>query len=123
MMLYLRAVSGLLSASSLTMRARPSYSLASSSSTGAIRWHGPHHSAQKSTSTGTSLARTSSAKVASVTLAVMLFLSVTYGLLLHPADSAGLRDRLRQLTPQAVPDRLQPGDAAVELGELAPVYL
>src|SRR5919198_3655220 len=37
------------------------------SSTGAIAWHGPHHSAQKSTSTGLSAPSTSLSKVCSVT--------------------------------------------------------
>src|SRR5919108_4858446 len=37
------------------------------SSTGETAWHGPHHSAQKSTSTGVSLFRTSASNVASVT--------------------------------------------------------
>src|SRR5207248_10716892 len=53
------------------MRSRSAYSPARSSRTGFSRWHGPHHSAQKSTRTGTSLASTSSAKVASVTSASM----------------------------------------------------
>src|ERR1022692_234520 len=37
------------------------------SSTGATAWHGPHHSAQKSTSTGSPLSSTSFSNVASVT--------------------------------------------------------
>src|SRR5919198_922600 len=41
------------------------------SSTGAIAWQGPHHSAQKSTSTGCSLASTSCSKVCSVTAFAM----------------------------------------------------
>src|SRR3954469_1639892 len=41
-----------------------------SSSTGATILHGPHHSAQKSTSTGLSLPRTSASNVASVTVLV-----------------------------------------------------
>src|SRR5436305_6877195 len=39
----------------------------SASSAGSIALHGPHHGAQKSTTTGSSAARTSSANVASVT--------------------------------------------------------
>ena len=39
-----------------------SWSAATSSRIGAIMRHGPHHSAQKSTMTGLSLSRTSSAK-------------------------------------------------------------
>src|SRR4051794_3308069 len=46
-------------------------SAAISSRTGATILHGPHHSAQKSTSTGLSLPRTSEAKVASVTVLVL----------------------------------------------------
>src|SRR3954454_4537776 len=46
-------------------------SAAISSSTGATILHGPHHSAQKSTSTGLSLPRTSLAKLASVTVTVL----------------------------------------------------
>src|SRR5215475_3457103 len=42
-----------------------------SSSTGATILQGPHHSAQKSTRTGLSLARTSSTNVASVTVFVL----------------------------------------------------
>src|SRR3954469_9426556 len=51
-----------------------SFSLCSpaiSSSTGATILHGPHHSAQKSTSTGLSLCSTSLANVASVTVLVL----------------------------------------------------
>ena len=47
-----RAWPGLASMSSLATVSLPSYSLAMSSSTGANILHGPHHSAQKSTSTG-----------------------------------------------------------------------
>src|SRR3954451_18839489 len=46
-------------------------SAAISSSTGATILHGPHHSAQKSTSTGLSLPSTSVAKLASVTVTVL----------------------------------------------------
>jgi len=49
--LYFIDVRWLESTSSLTMRTRPSYSPASCSSTGATIWHGPHQTAQKSTST------------------------------------------------------------------------
>src|SRR5438270_11393757 len=47
------------------------FSAAISSSTGATILHGPHHSAQKSTRTGLSLASTSVSKVASVTVLVV----------------------------------------------------
>src|SRR5689334_10571952 len=46
-------------------------SVAISSRTGATILHGPHHSAQKSTSTGLSLPSTSLAKLASVTVTVL----------------------------------------------------
>src|SRR6185437_760864 len=46
---------------------RPEYSLARSSSIGAIDLHGPHHSAQKSSSTGVSDFSTSVSKSASLT--------------------------------------------------------
>src|SRR3569833_1380177 len=52
------------------------FSSAIFSSTGATAWHGPHHSAQKSTSTGSPDWRTSWSKVVSVTsVAIQLFLS------------------------------------------------
>src|SRR4051794_26931761 len=43
------------------------FSSAIRSSTGATAWHGPHHSAQKSTSTGSPACRTSFSNVWSVT--------------------------------------------------------
>src|SRR5687767_10606083 len=46
------------------------YSVASSSSTGAIILHGPHHSAQKSTSTGTEDLTTSSPKFVCVRVTI-----------------------------------------------------
>src|ERR1700709_1954395 len=50
----------------------PSMSLAMSSSEGPIMRQGPHHSAQKSTSTGVSDFRTSCSKEASVALTVIV---------------------------------------------------
>ena len=47
------------------------FSPAISSSTGATILQGPHHSAQKSTSTGLSLCSTSATKLASVTVLVL----------------------------------------------------
>src|SRR6187200_3241788 len=58
---------GFSSVLSLTM-VTSSWSRAISSRTGATAQHGPHHSAQKSTSTGLSLLRTSASNVASVVL-------------------------------------------------------
>src|SRR3954453_8051802 len=56
---------------SLTTSSLSLCSPAISSRTGATILHGPHHSAQKSTSTGLSLCSTSLAKVASVTVLVL----------------------------------------------------
>src|SRR6185312_1848083 len=54
----------------------PTFSLAISSSTGATILHGPHHVAQKSTSTGTLLDSTSSENESSVTATVAEVFSV-----------------------------------------------
>src|SRR5215831_11518547 len=58
-----------------TSLSSPWRSLAIFSSTGETAWHGPHHSAQKSTRTGVCLepSRTSASKVPSVTSSVMRF--------------------------------------------------
>jgi hypothetical protein len=48
------------------------------SSTGATAWHGPHHSAQKSTSTALSLCSTSASKVSFVTAIANVFLSFLF---------------------------------------------
>src|SRR4249919_232108 len=64
---YLPGVDGLASMSSLATVILPPYSLATSSSAGANILHGPHHSAQKSTSTGCPDCSTSLSKVASET--------------------------------------------------------
>src|ERR1035438_7921989 len=48
----------------------PSYSSASSSRSGAIILHGPHHSAQKSTSTGTGDCKTCCAKFSGVRVTI-----------------------------------------------------
>src|SRR6476661_4540060 len=63
----LPVIAGFSSVLSLTM-VTSSWSRAISSRTGATARHGPHHSAQKSTSTGLSLLRTSASNVASVVL-------------------------------------------------------
>src|SRR5690606_1413956 len=70
-------VLGFSSASSLATLSWPSYSLASSSTIGAIILHGPHHSAQKSTSTSSFASSTSDSNVSSVTangFAILLLL-------------------------------------------------
>src|SRR5690606_27291457 len=64
---YLTVVEGFSSTFSLTIFTLPASSLESSSSTGAMARQGPHHSAQKSTSTGSFEDRTSSPKLASET--------------------------------------------------------
>src|SRR4029453_5848545 len=76
---YLPGVGGLASMSSLATVILPPYSFATSSRTGANILHGPHHSAQKSTSTGWPDCSTSLSKVASETCliaALMKILSV-----------------------------------------------
>src|SRR5918996_2325429 len=55
----------------LTSRSSLSRSSAIRARTGATAWHGPHHSAQKSTITGFSLLITSSSQVCSVTAVAM----------------------------------------------------
>jgi len=65
------AVFRLPSVSSLPTFTLPLYSSARSSITGASMRHGPHHSAQKSTSTGSLDESTSSPKLASETCVVM----------------------------------------------------
>src|SRR4029077_3971508 len=57
---------GFASTSTLTTSTVPSYLAASFSISGATILHGPHHAAQKSTTTGRSDLRTSSSKFASV---------------------------------------------------------
>src|SRR5262245_29672558 len=59
---------------SLTILTLPSSSLAISSSAGAICRHGPHHSAQKSTTTGVDDFKTSASKESSETVAVAIYL-------------------------------------------------
>src|SRR4051812_13996823 len=66
-----RAICGFSSMLSFAIVSLSRCSAAISSSTGATILHGPHHSAQKSTSTGLSLPRTSLAKLASVTVTVL----------------------------------------------------
>ena len=59
-------VAGLESTSIFVKLTLPAYSEATSSTIGAIILHGPHHSAQKSTSTGLSDFNTSASKEASL---------------------------------------------------------
>src|SRR5690349_21133978 len=76
---YCAVVEGFWSTLSLTIFTLPWSSVDNSSRTGAIARHGPHHSAQKSTRTGTLELRTSWLKLASETWSVMEF---AFGLLL-----------------------------------------
>src|SRR5262249_28829452 len=68
MMPYLAAVFGFSSTLSLTILTLSPSCPAISSSAGAIMRHGPHHSAQKSTTTGSADFNTSDSKLASDTL-------------------------------------------------------
>src|SRR6202008_1055580 len=68
MMPYFCAVAGLSSTLSLTILTLPLSEPAISSSAGAIILHGPHHSAQKSTTTGSVALSTWASKSASETL-------------------------------------------------------
>src|SRR6202158_2617484 len=68
MMPYLVAVAGFSSTLSFTTLILPAMVPAISSSAGAIIRHGPHHSAQKSTTTGSCALSTSASNVASDTL-------------------------------------------------------
>src|SRR5262245_49541469 len=67
MMLNARCRAGFASMSTFTTSTEPSYFSASRASSGATMRHGPHHSAQKSTTTGRSAFSTISSNVASVT--------------------------------------------------------
>src|SRR5689334_9493871 len=69
---YFFGVAALRSISTFTTFSLPLSSCAISSSAGAIDLHGPHHSAQKSTSTGCVDFRTSVSKLASLTWVVLI---------------------------------------------------
>eukprot|EP00218_Dolichomastix_sp_CCMP3274_P003605 CAMPEP_0170162414 /NCGR_PEP_ID=MMETSP0033_2-20121228/77081_1 /TAXON_ID=195969 /ORGANISM="Dolichomastix tenuilepis, Strain CCMP3274" /LENGTH=254 /DNA_ID=CAMNT_0010400039 /DNA_START=387 /DNA_END=1151 /DNA_ORIENTATION=+ len=69
---YSVAMPGDSSVLSFTALSLPAYSVDSSSMSGAIMRHGPHHGAQKSTSTGMGLFKTSASNVASVTADAVL---------------------------------------------------
>src|SRR5262245_44595452 len=66
-MRYFSVTLGFWSTSSLTTFRLPFISLATCSSAGAMALHGPHHSAKKSTSTGSDDCKTSCSKLASET--------------------------------------------------------
>jgi hypothetical protein len=69
---YFDAVSGFSSTFSFTILTLSPIVPAISSSAGAIIRHGPHHSAQKSTTTGPGALRTSASKLASETLPTLM---------------------------------------------------
>src|SRR5271170_6261169 len=64
---YLRGVWGFSSMLTLATVTRPAISVARSSRNGATILHGPHHSAQKSTSTGSLARSTTASKLLSLT--------------------------------------------------------
>src|ERR1700680_1013336 len=72
MMPYFDAVAGFSSTLSLTIFTFSPNAPAISSSAGAIMRHGPHHSAQKSTTTGPVAFKTSASKFASETLLTVM---------------------------------------------------
>src|ERR1700756_2789390 len=74
MMPYLAAVPGFSSTLSLTIFTLPLSEVEISSSAGEIMRQGPHHSAQKSTTTGPLALSTSISNVASVTFSTMEYL-------------------------------------------------
>src|SRR4029077_7921449 len=80
MMPNLAAVPGFSSTLSLTILTLPLSDLEISSSAGAIMRHGPHHSAQKSTTTGPLALSTSCSNVASVVLSTMKNLTFSEGI-------------------------------------------
>src|SRR5688500_18451206 len=89
------------------------FSPAISSRTGATIRHGPHHSAQKSTSTVLPLSSTSDLKVASVTSTVLRAMgSPTLGAVLASALSSDYGGDVARVVPVAAPDELG-GDRAV----------
>src|SRR6202044_1928632 len=86
---YFEAVCGFSSTLSLTILTLPLSEPAISSSAGAIMRQGPHHSAQKSTTTGPLALSTSCSNVASVVLSTMknlTFLQESAGLFAESAD-------------------------------------
>src|SRR5690348_4767144 len=115
--------SGLASMSILRTLTRPSYSVASSSTIGAIILQGLHHAAQKSTRTGTSESRTSDLKVVSVTSAA-LAIGFSWGsggrcpIVTRRVGCSDLRDRFQSAAAAAVADDdvLSGLDAGLGLG-------
>src|SRR5271169_1473958 len=103
MMPYFDAMPGFSSTLSLTILTLPLSELEISSSAGAIMRHGPHHSAQKSTTTGPLALRTSVSNVASVTFSTMKNLvfageSATRGCRTYEPSSGASRHSHRSVT-------------------------
>src|SRR3954447_25044504 len=90
-----RAISGFSSMLTLATVILSPCSVAISSSTGATILHGPHHSAQKSTSTGLSLPSTSVSNVASVTVLVAAPMVTPSGKVLYDEQRNGRRRHSR----------------------------
>src|SRR5689334_22001902 len=110
MMPYFCAVFGLSSTLSLTILTLPPSEPAISSSAGAIMRHGPHHSAQKSTTTGSFALSTSVSKSASETLPTPMGDLVLLG-----AGESGPRKESERM--DATPER-QGGSRGGEAGDL-----
>ena len=76
------AVPGLLAVSTFATTSLPAYSVAISSTIGIIILQGPHHSAQKSTKTGSSDCNTTSSKLESLTIiAIIIILKLIAGII------------------------------------------
>eukprot|EP00740_Mantoniella_antarctica_P001458 CAMPEP_0181359940 /NCGR_PEP_ID=MMETSP1106-20121128/6378_1 /TAXON_ID=81844 /ORGANISM="Mantoniella antarctica, Strain SL-175" /LENGTH=97 /DNA_ID=CAMNT_0023473135 /DNA_START=567 /DNA_END=860 /DNA_ORIENTATION=+ len=78
--------------------------------------HGPHHGAQKSTSTGTSLFSTSASNVASVTTVATPFVVASSAMTTTPRDAARRQGRAAELgrwARESRRDALAPSPVAV----------
>src|ERR1700677_1315762 len=112
---YLLATPGFSSTLSLPIFTLPFISVAISSSAGPIMRHGPHHSAQKSTTTGSSDLMTSVSKLSSVTLAVTDMASSKTACL--PRSIARNQPRRRQAGRQDA-DRARGEDPCLDTDEV-----
>ena len=84
---YFEATPGLLSTSHFTTRALPEYSFDISSIMGATILQGPHHSAQKSTTTGLSELMTNSSKLLSFTSNAIIIDILKFAIIICRKDS------------------------------------
>src|SRR5437868_562205 len=96
----------------LTLTSLSLRSSAIRSSTGATAWQGPHHSAQKSTSTGSPDCSTSFSKVASVTSIAIQFLSIIQGRRRVTRSSKSKNVALYTSLPDARASLSDPADGA-----------